>query len=106
MSSNSQVQHLWANHQAGNSANLHSDGTVLKSYSTPIAVWINNVAFISSNGMSPTAASKHLSGLASACRGSETFYTPAFSYHAWTAPPPASRKQLKRCKRPSTGYAA
>lgn len=86
MSSNSQVQHLWANHRAGDSNNLHSDGTVLKSYSTPIAVWINNVAFISSNGMSPTTASKHLSGLASACRGSETFYTPAFNYHDRTPP--------------------
>ena len=85
MKSNDQVKHLFANRQSGDSSNLHSDGTVLKSYSTPIAVWIEDVCFISSNGMSATTSSKHLSGLASAIRG-HRFYTPAFQYHSYQAP--------------------
>lgn len=87
---NEQVKHVFAHRQAGSSNNLHSDGTVLKSYSTPIAVWIEDVCFISSNGMSPTTAGKHLSGLASALRGSRYFYTPAFSYRARQAPSAAA----------------
>jgi hypothetical protein len=75
---NEQVAHLFAHHQAGSSNNLHSDGTTLKSYNTPIATWIDGVCFISSDGMSPTTAGKHLSPLRSALSHADTFYSPAF----------------------------
>lgn len=78
MKTNDQVKHLFAHRQAGSSGNLHSDGTELRSYSTVIAFWENNVCFVSSNGMTQTTASKHLSGLASALRGSTSFYSSAF----------------------------
>lgn len=82
---NEQVCHVFAHHQAGDSNNLHSDGVTLKSYSTPIATWIEGVCFVSSNTFSITTASKHLSPLHRAI-SYKGFSTPAFRHGAWSAP--------------------
>jgi len=82
---NEQVCHLFAHHQAGSSNNLHSDGTTLKSYTTPIATWIDGVCFVSSDTMTPTTG-KQLSSVRSAISHADKFYTPAFDCHARQAP--------------------
>lgn len=85
---NEQVAHLFAHRQAGDSNNLHSNGTILKSYSTVIAFWHGTNLFISSDGMSVTTNGKHLSPLRYAARHLHPFYSPAFSWGRAGAPTP------------------
>lgn len=86
--SNAQVAHLFAHRQAGDSNNLHSDGEELRSYSTVIAFWSGDVMFISSDGMTPTTSSRHLSPLRSAASHLRTFYSSAFGMYRDNTPTP------------------
>jgi hypothetical protein len=81
---NSQVAHAWAHGRSGKGSNLCSDGVTLTSYSTPIATIIQDVAFISSDSMSPST-SKHLSHARRAV-DFQYFDTPFFQYGRRTIP--------------------